>query len=79
MTGQQIRQRRQAIGISAAELAAIVGMAHSTLTYIERSLTPLTPETELRIKAVLSRLMAARMGAAFQESTELAKELEAFA
>ncbi len=65
MTGQDIRQKRQAAKISAAELAAslVPPMAVSTLTYIERAFIPLKPEDAERIEVAL-RVLTAKYAAA---------------
>ena len=53
MTGEQLRQARERLGMTQSQLAEAIGMQTNSLAMIERGLRPVVKTTELAVKYLL--------------------------
>ena len=53
MTGEQLKQARERLGMTQSKLAEAIGMQTNSLAMIERGLRPVVKTTELAVKYLL--------------------------
>ena len=72
-----LRDRRELLGISRADLAHEAGLSDETIRKAELGLSTVRPETMQRIEAALERLAAARQGVMPPDVARKLAQLEA--